>query len=56
MRSKNCPNQTAHATEDIGKKIQAIQVETQSAVKAIAEISEVIGQISDIQNTIASAI
>jgi methyl-accepting chemotaxis protein len=53
---KELANQTAKATEDISGKIQAIQTDTQSAVTAIGEISGVIGQISDISNTIASAV
>ncbi|MBT3510304.1 MAG: methyl-accepting chemotaxis protein [Nitrospina sp.] len=53
---KELANQTAKATEDISNKISAIQTDTQSAVTAIGEISGVIGQISDISNTIASAV
>ena len=53
---KQLANQTAKATEEISNKIQAIQGDTQSAVTAIGEISIVIGQISDISNTIASAV
>ena len=53
---KELANQTAKATEDISGKIQAIQTDTKGAVDAIAEISGVIGQISDISNTIASAV
>ncbi|MBC8284243.1 MAG: methyl-accepting chemotaxis protein [Nitrospinae bacterium] len=53
---KELANQTAKATEDISTKIQAIQSDTQNAVGAIGEISEVIGKISDISNTIASAV
>ena len=53
---KELANQTAKATEDISGKIQAIQTDTKSAVDAIGEISGVIGQISDISNTIASAV
>jgi len=53
---KELANQTAKATEDISNKIQAIQTDTQSAVDAIGKISTVIGQISDISNTIASAV
>ncbi len=53
---KELANQTAKATEDISNKIQAIQKDTQSAVTAIGEIGGVIGQISDISNTIASAV
>jgi methyl-accepting chemotaxis protein len=53
---KELANQTAKATEEISTKIQAIQGDTQSAVTAIGEISTVIGEISDISNTIASAV
>ncbi|MFL6023594.1 MAG: methyl-accepting chemotaxis protein [Marmoricola sp.] len=53
---KELAKETARATEDIGQKIEAIQSDTQGAVAAIAEISEVIGRINDIQTTIASAV
>jgi methyl-accepting chemotaxis protein len=47
---------TAAATEDIERKIKAIQTDTEAAVVAIGEISQTIQQIKDITNTIASAI
>ena len=53
---KELAKETARATEDIGKKIEAIQGDTRGAVSAISEISEVIGRINDIQTTIASAV
>ena len=53
---KELAKETAKATEDITRKIDAIQADTTSAVSAIGEISDVIGQINDIQNTIASAV
>ena len=53
---KELAKETARATEDIGRKIEAIQSDTSGAVSAISEISEVIGRISDIQSTIASAV
>jgi methyl-accepting chemotaxis protein len=53
---KELAKQTAKATEDIGNKIEAIQGDTQGAVEAIAQISKIINQINDIQNTIASAV
>ena len=53
---KELAKETARATEDIARKIAAIQTDTTSAVHAIGEISDVIGQINDIQNTIASAV
>jgi methyl-accepting chemotaxis protein len=53
---KELAKETAKATEDIGQKIDAIQSDTRSAVDAIREISQIIGQINDISNTIASAV
>ncbi|MBS42954.1 MAG: hypothetical protein CMH83_07330 [Nocardioides sp.] len=53
---KELAKETAKATEDIGRKIEAIQHDTSGAVSAISEISEVIGRINDIQTTIASAV
>ena len=53
---KELAKETAKATEDISRKIEAIQGDTKGAVSAIAQISDVIHQISDIQNTIASAV
>ncbi len=53
---KELAKETSAATEDIGQRIIAIQGDAQAAVSAIDEISTVIGRISDIQNTIASAV
>ncbi|MBI5426682.1 MAG: bacteriohemerythrin [Nitrospinae bacterium] len=53
---KELAKETGKATEDIGKKIQAIQADTSGAVGAIGEIGKVINQINDISNTIASAV
>jgi len=53
---KELAKETAKATEDITQKIEAIQGDTQGAVEAIAQISQVIAQINDISNTIASAV
>ena len=53
---KELAKQTAKATEDIGRKIEAIQGDTQGAVKAIEEISTIINQINDISNSIATAV
>ena len=46
---KELANQTSKATDDISKKIQAIQSDTQNAVKAIDEITQVINRINDYQ-------
>jgi methyl-accepting chemotaxis protein len=53
---KELAKQTAKATEEIGQKIEAIQSDTKGAVEAIADISQVINQINDISNSIASAV
>jgi methyl-accepting chemotaxis protein len=53
---KELAKQTARATEDISRKIEAIQTDTKGAVEAIGRISTIINQINDIQNTIASAV
>ena len=53
---KELAKETAKATEDISQKIEAIQTDTKGAVEAIGQISTVIVQINDIQNTIASAV
>jgi methyl-accepting chemotaxis protein len=53
---KELAKETAKATEDISRKVDAIQSGTEGAVSAISEISEVIGRINDIQTTIASAV
>ena len=53
---KELAHETGRATEDIRHKIDAIQDDTGEAVDAIGKISEIINEISDLQNTIASAV
>ncbi len=53
---KELAKQTARATEDISRKIEAIQGDTKGAVDAIAQIGKIINQINDIQTTIAGAV
>jgi methyl-accepting chemotaxis protein len=53
---KELAKETAKATEEISRKIEAIQSSTRSAVQAITEIGSIINQINDIQNTIASSV
>ena len=53
---KDLAQETARATEDISRRIEAIQADTSGAVSAIEEISSVIARISDFQTTIASAV
>jgi methyl-accepting chemotaxis protein len=53
---KELAQETAKATEDIARRVQAIQGDTTAAVTAIEEISSIVAQISDRQTTIASAV
>jgi methyl-accepting chemotaxis protein len=53
---KELAKETAKATEDISRKIEAIQTDTKAAVDAIGTISEVINQINGISSTIATAV
>jgi len=53
---KELAQETARATEDISKRVEAIQADTAGAVEAIGQISAVIGEINDFQSTIAAAV
>ncbi|HEY0002892.1 MAG TPA: methyl-accepting chemotaxis protein [Actinoplanes sp.] len=53
---KDLAQETAKATEDISRRVQAIQTDTGGAVTAIGEITAIIERINGIQMTIASAV
>ena len=53
---KELAQETAKATEDIARRVLAIQGDTTAAVAAIDEISSIVAQISDRLTTIASAV
>jgi methyl-accepting chemotaxis protein len=53
---KELAQETAKATEDIARRVLAIQGDTTAAVSAIEGISSIVAQISDRQTTIASAV
>lgn len=53
---KELAKETARATDDIGHRVDAIQADTQAAVRAIAEIVQIIERISATQTTIATAV
>jgi methyl-accepting chemotaxis protein len=53
---KELANQTSQATHDISAKIATIQTDTQAAINAILSISNVINQVNEISNTIATAV
>ena len=53
---KELAQETARATEDIARRVEAIQGDTAGAVEAIGEIATIITSINDYQLTIASAV
>jgi len=53
---KQLAQETARATEDISKRVEAIQADTNEAVGAIARISQTIEDVNSYQTTIASAV
>ena len=53
---KDLAQETAKATEDISRRVEAIQADTEGAVTAISRISEVIERVNGYQTTIASAV
>ncbi|MGY1826653.1 methyl-accepting chemotaxis protein [Blastococcus sp. SYSU DS0541] len=53
---KELAQETAKATEDIAKRVEAIQTDTGSAVRAIGGVTAIIAEINDYQTTIASAV
>jgi methyl-accepting chemotaxis protein len=53
---KDLAQETARATDDIGRQVEAIQNDTTSAIESISGISEVIERINSYQATIASAV
>jgi methyl-accepting chemotaxis protein len=53
---KELAQETARATEDIARRVEAIQADTTGATAAIEQIAAVIGRIHDYQTTIASAV
>ena len=53
---KELAQETAKATEDIARRVEAIQADTASAVGAIDEVSAIIGRINEYQTSIAAAV
>ena len=53
---KDLAAETARATADITRRIDAIQADTAGATTAITDITGVISQVNDYQTTIASAV
>ena len=53
---KELAGETARATEEITRRVEAIQADTAGAIGAIGEISTIVASINDYQLTIASAV
>ena len=53
---KDIAAETARATEDIGRRVDAIQNDSRGAASAMAQISQVIDRINSYQVTISSAV
>lgn len=53
---KDLAKQTSEATDEITKKIQAIQSDSQEIVTSLKQVTDVVNQINDLQSTIASAV
>ncbi len=53
---KDLAGETQRATEDIVRRVEAIQSDTAGAAASIAQISTVVAQVNDFQQTIASAV
>lgn len=53
---KELAKETAKATEDISQRIEAIQADSEGAVRAIHEITSIIDEVSGIADSIASAV
>jgi methyl-accepting chemotaxis protein len=53
---KDLAQETARATQDIARRVDAIQADATLAVDAIAQIGEIIARVNDFQVTIASAV
>jgi len=53
---KDLANETAHAAEDILRRVEAIQGDTSEVVNAIAQVQSVIEDINELQTAVASAV
>ncbi|BCY08419.1 methyl-accepting chemotaxis protein [Actinoplanes sp. L3-i22] len=53
---KELAQETARATEDVTRRVDAIRDGTEKAVSAIGQIASIIARVSDYQTTIASAL
>ena len=53
---KDLAQETARATEDIARRVEATQADTEQAIEAIGRIVEVIGQVNTYQTSIAAMV
>jgi methyl-accepting chemotaxis protein len=53
---KDLARKTARSSDEIGRKVDGIQADTQQAVAAIARITTIVNQINDIQTVVAASV
>jgi methyl-accepting chemotaxis protein len=53
---KELARETAKATEEIGRKIEAIQRSSKGAIDGVAQVKETVGRIHAIQSAIAQSV
>jgi methyl-accepting chemotaxis protein len=53
---KELATETSRATDQIGRRIEAIQGDSDAAAAAIGEFTTIVARINDMQSTIASAV
>lgn len=53
---KDLARLTVRSSEEIGERLAAIQTETEDAVEAIGQITDIIDQINEMQTTVAAAV
>jgi methyl-accepting chemotaxis protein len=53
---KDLAQQTSHFTDEIAERIEAVKVGSENAVTTIAEISQIVSKVNDLQASIASAV
>lgn len=53
---KDLARETAEATDSVINRVQAIQQDTEGAIRAIGEIGEIIQQVNQFQGSIAAAV
>lgn len=53
---KDLAQETARATEDIGRRVESIQNDAAATARAISQMSEIVARVNEFQTSIASAV